>query len=205
MDSIYQAIGTATPIWQQAVFHLGRWHALVAGAYGVAAWLCFLNARLIKEAWGVDSTWCVAAVLMCLLGANVVLQGDVFVTQTFRALARLQGWYGQRSELQYLAIGFIALAVLGLGVRIFQRIGSGAQTDSDAVSAGLLALLLLLCVRTVSAHGTDVVINVRLAGFSMGRFLELACLGWVIVGALRSLYLPSAAPETRRTGSARHV
>jgi hypothetical protein len=63
------------------------------------------------------------------------------------------------------------------------------------VSAGLLALLLLFAVRLVSAHGTDAVLNVRLLGVSIGRLFELACLAWVMWGALFSLRRPFANPK----------
>ncbi len=205
MDNIYQAVEVASPIWQQAVFRLSWWHGLVAVAYGVAAWLCFLNARATREAQGSCAMWCVAAALLCLMGANVMLQGDVFVTQMCRALARLQGWYGQRRELQYLALGLVALAVLGLGLRAFQRFKPHAQSHTDAASAALLALLVLLALRTVSAHGTDAMVNARFFGLSVGRLFELAGIAWVTLSALRNLRQPSTNPESYPSGTGRHV
>ena len=61
------------------------------------------------------------------------------------------------------------------------------------MSLGLLALLLLLAVRTVSAHGTDAVIYARFVGISMGRFFELTGIALVMWGALRSLFQPWAS------------
>ncbi len=205
MGSFVQAIEYAHPIWQEAIFNLGWGHGLVASAYGVAAWLGFLNARVARQTQGDCSIWCGAALLMCLLGANTVLQGDVFATQLFRALSRLQGWYGHRREFQYAAIGLIALIALSLGFWIFQRFETYAQIHSGSVSAGLIALLLLLAVRTVSAHGTDAVMNSRYLGLSVGRLFELAGIGWVMWGALRNLHLPWVNPETYQTGKGHHV
>lgn len=205
MDSLVQASEYAHPIWQDAIFHLGWGHGLVAGAYGVAAWLCFLNARVVRQTQGHCSIWCAAALLMCLLGANIVLQGDVFITQLFRALSRQQGWYGHRREFQYAAIGLIALIALSLGFWIFQRSETYVQIHSGSVSVGLITLLLLLAVRTVSAHGTDAVINSRYLGMSVGRLFELAGIGWVMWGALRNLYLPWVNPEPYQHGKGHHV
>lgn len=208
MQSLYQATEHASPIWQQAIYHLSWSHGLVASAYGVASWLCFLNVQTEEEAQGSCALWCAATVLLCLLGANVVLQVDVFVTQTFRALARLQGWYGQRRVLQYLLISLIALTVLlALNSRLWlsQSFRSRAQTHTGAVSAGLLALLMLFAVRLVSAHGTDAVLNVRLLGVSIGRLIELACLAWVMWGALSSLSRPFANPKLYPQGIDHHV
>ena len=205
MDDVLQAIDAASPIWQQAVFHLSWWHGLVAGAYGVAAWLCFLNVQTTKEAQGSGTFWWLAATVLCVLGANVMLQGDVFVTQASRSLARLQGWYGQRRELQCLALGLVALAVLGFGHFFSRRVESDAPANTHAVGAGLLALLVLLAVRTVSAHGTDAVVNVRYLGLSLGRFFELTALAWVMLGALRSLHRPWVHPTSYPEGFGRHV
>lgn len=204
MDNVYQAIEYATPIWQQAVFQLNWPHGLVAGAYGAVAWLCFLNARLTKEAFGRCSIWCVAVMLLCFLGANVLLQGDVFVTHVVRTLARLQGWYEQRRELQYLLIGLVALSVLVLGYKTRQRFELYTPSEVGMVSAGLLALVLLLAMRTVSAHGTDAVINTRFAGLSTGRLLELLGITSVALGALRNLRQPLANFKFNSPGS-RHV
>ncbi len=208
MQSLYQATEHASPIWQQAVYHLSWSHGLVASAYGAAAWLCFLNVRAEEEVQGSCALWWAATVLLCLLGANVVLQADVFVTQTFRALARLQGWYGQRRVVQYLLIGLMALAaLLALNSKIWlsQSFRPYAQTNTGAVSAGLLALLMLFAVRLVSAHGTDAVLNVRLLGMSIGRLFELACLAWVMWGALSSLRRPFSNPKLYPQGIDRHV
>lgn len=195
LHGLYQATEYASPIWQQAVYRLSWSHGLVAAAYAVAAWLCFLNVEIEEEALGSCAPWCWATVLLCLLGANVVLQADVFATQTLRALARLQGWYGQRRALQYLLIGLMAMAaLLALNSRhwLAQSLKHHAQPHTGAVSAGLLALLMLFAVRLVSAHGTDAVLNVRLLGVSMGRLFELAGLFWVMWGAWCSLRQPFA-------------
>lgn len=185
MDEVFQAIDAAILVWQQAVFHLSWGHGLVTGAYGAAAWLCFLNVQATKEVQVSGVFWWAASALLCVLGANVMLQGDVFVTQMGRSLARSQGWYGQRRELQYLALGLIALAVLGGGLWFFHRVEAEVQTSRGVVSAGLLALLLLLGVRMVSAHGTDAVVHARYLGLSIGRLFELAGIAWVMLGALR--------------------
>ena len=208
LQSLYQAMEHASPIWQHAIYRL-RWsHGLVASAYGVAAWLCFLNVQTEEEVQGSGTLWCAATVLLCLLGVNVVLQADVFVTQTFRALAKSQGWYGQRRVLQYLLIGFLALAVLvALNSRTWlsQELRPDVQTNTVAVSGGLLALMLLLAVRLVSAHGTDSVLNVRLLGVSIGRFFELAGIAWVMWGALSCLRLPFVKSKPYPRGTDRHV
>lgn len=198
MHSLCQAMEQASPLWQQAVDRLGWSHAALVGAYVLAAWLCFLNVQLEEEANGSSTLWWAATVLLCLLGANVVLQADVWVTQTLRALARLQGWYGQRRDWQYLLIGLMALAVpFATNSKIWRlpSFRANAQTRTGALSAGLLALLMLFAVRLVSAHGTDAVLNVRLLGVSMGRLLELAFLAWVMWGAAFSTRRPLANPQ----------
>lgn len=208
LQSLFQAMDHASLIWQQAIYRLGWSHAAVASAYGAAAWLCFLNMQIEEEALGSCALWWIAAVLMCLLGVNTVLQADVLVTQTFRALSRLQGWYGQRRALQYLVIGLITMAVLttfNSRTRLSQKLNSCSGVKAGAVSAGLLALMLLFVVRLVSAHGTDAVLSMRLFGLSIGRWFEMACITSVMWGALRSLRRPWANPQPQRKDIDRHV
>lgn len=205
MGSFLKAIEYGHAIWQEAIVHLGWGHGLMAGTYGLAAWLCFLNARLARQTQSSCSIWCGVALLMCLLGANSVLQGDVFATQVLRALAKLQGWYGHRREFQYAVIGLIALIALSLGVWMFQRFEAYAQTHAVSASAGLITLLFLLAVRTVSAHGTDAVMSARYLGLSFGRLFELTGIGLVMWGALRNLQLPWANPEPYQPGRSHHV
>ena len=99
-----------------------------------------------------------------------------------------QGWYGVRRPLQYLAEFVVALLLLFLAGRLRRELTVG-PVQSESVAVGLVVLLLLLALRTVSAHGTDAIINLYLAGVSVGRWLELGGLALILQGALHCLRL----------------
>jgi hypothetical protein len=188
MDIVFQAFRDAAPVWEQAMRQSSWYHAFIAAAYLGAAWLVFLNGYIARQARQAHLIWYLAAAAMFVLGVNTVLHGDVLVTHVLRALAKLQGWYGGRRALQYLMLGAAALAVLSAARWLRGRFAA-CDVSSEPVAFGLLAVLMLFVVRAVSAHGTDAMLNLRLAGVSLGRLLEFAGVGLVVHGALRCLRL----------------
>jgi hypothetical protein len=188
MDKLSQAFGNAIPTWEQAIMALSWYHGIILVVYLGAAWLCLLNAQIAKDEEATTFIWYLAAIALCLLGVNAVLRGDVFVTLFLRSLALLQGWYEERRLLQDLTIGALVFAFLFAASR--WRVNFAAtDLPSGSMAFGLAVLIALLALRTVSAHGTDAVLNLRLAGVSVGRLLEFAGLGLVLHGALRCLRL----------------
>lgn len=181
-----EAVYGAAAVWEQSVLGLTWYHGIIAAAYLGAAWLCFLNGHIAKNATGVYRIWFFAAAVLCVQGANTVLHGDLLVTQVLRSLAILQGWYGERRQLQYLTLVVMVLAFF-ISFKWLRARFTADQVASGPVALGVSALLLLLAVRTVSAHATDAVINQRLAGVSAGRLLEFAGIGLVLHGAVRNL------------------
>lgn len=188
MDIIFQALSKAAQGWEQAIAQESWHHALFAATYLGSAWLCLLNGHVARAAREVHVMWYAAAALLCGLGLNSVLQGDLFLTHALRELAKLAGWYAQRRELQYL---MIAMVVAGgsLAAYWWRSKFAACEVPSPTVAWGLAALLTLLAIRTVSAHGTDAVINLRMAGISAGRMMEFAGIGLVALGSMRCLRL----------------
>jgi hypothetical protein len=188
MEILVQALVDAVPAWEQALRQLNWHHGLILVAYLGAAWLCILNGYIAKGGEEACANWYVAAAVLSLLAVNTVLHGDVLVTHTLRSLAKQEGWYGQRRALQYGAVTVLVLAALWVASGL-RRAFAASDGSCVAVAAGLSVLLVLLALRTVSAHGTDAMINPHLAGVSVGRWLELAGLGLVLHGAFQCLRL----------------
>ncbi len=188
MDIFLQAFLDAEPVWEHALRQLTWYHVLIAAAYLGAAWLCVLNGYIAKSSREADAIWYVAAILLGVMAANTVLHADVFLTHLGRSLSKLEGWYGERRLVQYaLVVVFALLALWAVG---WLRIAfTASDVPSEPVAWGLIALLILLAVRTVSAHGTDAILNLRLVGVSFGRLLEFAGIGLVLHGASRCLRL----------------
>ena len=183
---ILQVFSTALPVWEQAIRQVSWYQVIVAMAYFAAAWLCLLNAHIAKGALETNFIWYVAAGTLGMLGANTVLHGDVFVTHVFRSAAKLEGWYGQRRLAQYLVISGLTLIALVAAYWLRSGLTAG-DIQSESVALGLTALVIILLIRTVSAHGTDAVLNHHVVGVSLGRLFEFAGIGLVLHGALDCL------------------
>jgi hypothetical protein len=186
MDSMIQAVTSAAQVWEQALLQSTWYHAVIVLAYLGAAWLCLLNGHIAKSARESDRVWYLAAIALCLLGVNTVLHGDVFLTHFVRAMARMEGWYGQRRWVQYGLVLLLAPIIL-LVAAWLRSAFSASDVPSESVAMGLALVLIIVSVRTVSAHGTDAILNLRLAGISFGRLLEFAGIGLVMHGALKCL------------------
>jgi hypothetical protein len=186
MDTLTQALSLATDVWEDAITQLSWHHGIVVLAYFGAAWFCLVNAHISRQNQQAHVFWYLGAAALCLLGVNTVLQADLFVTQLLRAIARLQGWYAQRRELQYAAVLLLGLLFL-LSLKGLRALLSANDLPSEQVAIGLAALLLLFAVRMVSAHATDLVLNLRLAGVTVSRLLEFASIALVMHGARNCL------------------
>jgi len=188
MDSLIQAFSSAAPVWEQALLQLTWYHGVIAAAYLGAAWLCLLNGHITRISHEQHTLWYAAAAALCLLAVNTVLHADVFVTQVLRELAKSEGWYGERRLLQALTMVAMMLVLL-LSVNSLHARFAADDAPSEPALIGMAALLLLLALRTVSAHVTDAALNFRMVGASVGRLVEFAALALVIHGTLRSLRL----------------
>jgi len=173
-----EVLAEATRLWQQGMVHAG-WHpVLVAALYLALAWRCLRHAHIAKIAQMPDAVWQTGALLLLLLAVNTMLHLDLWAAQVLRLMAQAQGWYGARRTLQHLALALLLAALSVLGQRAYRR----RKVDlwpGLAATVGLVALLLLTMLRAVSAHATDAVLNLRLAGLSVGRVVELIGIGLV--------------------------
>jgi len=188
METLRQAFDIAAPMWTQALERLSWSHGLVTVAYLLAAWFCLMNGHIARAAGETHKIWLLAASVLCLLGANTLLQVEVLLTHMLRAIAKMEGWYGGRRELQYAVVGLLALLAWPVWLRLRTAFNS-SHSASGPVVWGLTLVLLVFVLRLVSAHGTDALLNLRVLGLSLGRLTELAGLGLVMHGCLRCLRL----------------
>ena len=188
MNALMQAANEAAPLWHQSIMRLGWQHFMLALLYMAAALLCLLNAHVPKQASHGRAGWHVAAGVLCLLAVETVLAGAQWFAAVCRALAHLHGWYGERRIVQYVALAFLLALIVRFAGLLHRRLAGSGMAARDLV-LGLAALMLLNAMRHVSAHHTDLVSNLRLAGISVARLVELAALCMVVRGALVNLRL----------------
>jgi hypothetical protein len=165
-------LGVGDPTW------LG-WLTVVG--YGVAAAVCMLAGRRVvgrERLW-----WWVVAGLMVGLGVNKQLDVQGLVTEVGRVMARRQGWYRERREVQQWAVfGMLGAAVLfgGLVVCGFW----GFWRRNLLLLAGGVVLFGYLAVRAISIHHMDVVLRTRMVGVKTSVVLELTGITLISLAAL---------------------
>ena len=186
MELVYKVLVDALPVWELAIAKTGWFHAVVVVAYLSAGWLCLANAHIARQTSEPRWIWYLAVIVLCLLGINTLLQLDLLLTHLLRGIAKSQGWYAERRTLQYGAVLLIG-AVAAASAYRFRTECFASEMPSQAVSWGLAVLLLIFALRAVSAHGTDALLNARLAGASFGRLMELMGIALVVHGARRCL------------------
>lgn len=166
------------------------WVALLFVVVGV---LCLLadilgNSLEVSSAMGMGTgLWRWHTVLLWLMATNSLVQGDALFVIWMREALHAGGWYELRRPLQAATL----VALLTVSAMVFKttsRTSLWAQPEQPPVAdklagVGMTLLLLVLSLRFVSLHYTDEMLNLRMAGPSLGRWLEMAGLVLVSSGA----------------------
>lgn len=180
------AVGSAWQAWSLQIEGLSVYRGLLAFCYLTCSWLCFVSGYAARRNGERSGAWFIATALMAILAVDAVFEPTFFLVQFVRQLAQMQGWYEERRREQLYVL--ILLAIVGLFVLgwLRTRIADAWSTCGPAV-LGLSLLVALAALRAISFHDTDVFINLPIAGFSLGRLLELGGLALVWVGTIRWL------------------
>jgi len=136
--------------------------------------------------------------LLATLAANCLVHADRALVLWMREAANAGGWYALRRPLQGATL---ALLVTTVWFMVPHVVRSGRLDLSDHLRpamAGLGLLVVLLVLRLVSLHHTDFVLDARLAGLSLGRWLEALAVGLVMVPALRAKTGPVSRPFQKK-------
>lgn len=197
----------------------GRWHPgigdpsvfgwVTVGAYVLAgalcAW-CAIRASRERRDPRQRRFWAVLAVVMLVLGLNKQLDLQTWFTEVGRDMARAQGWYAIRHQVQ---LAFIAvLAVLGLLSQVWlYRILRDFGAEVRLAAIGLAFLTVFVVMRAASFHHADMLLGLKLGGWlKVNVLLELSGIGCVAGAAAWQWRRPvqgrrRPAVPARRTGS----
>jgi hypothetical protein len=174
---------------------------LTVVAYLAAAWQCFQLARgtttpipyLERRVW-----WLLATGLL-VLGINKQLDLQSAFTEAGRLLARAQGWYAYRGEVQIVFIVALALIAVVGAVALFGLTRRTPRATKVAV-LGAVMLVTFVMVRAMSFHHVDRFIGLGIGGLKINWVLELGGIAiilvaarWRAAGATRGLRRPSAS------------
>ncbi len=125
------------------------------------------------------TTWLALAAIFLALAAARTLGLQAKLTGTVRELAREEGWYYARREVQArvvlaaAALASLAPAAIAVHVR---------STRMILALSPIAALLGFLAVRAVSLHQVDAVLYRRVGGFEVNTMVELTLLTLVAAG-----------------------
>ena len=176
---------TALPAWQASLRQHGAHVALVTAAYASLGLLCLARGHALRRGGDTGPAWTGAGAALLLVALVGWFALDQLLVLMARVLASEAGWYGQRRLWQGVAIGVCASVALAAAARarpILQRM----EAPTRWAAAGLALVLAVALLRMVSLHATDLWLQTRLVGISVGRWIELIGLGGVGVGVTRT-------------------
>ena len=166
--------------WHPGIGDPTAWGWSIVLGYFLSSGLCLWDAALESSAGsrGKALFWRVLAVLLFCLGVNKQFDLLTWFWVTARQLAREQGWYTQRREVQEWIMGLAGAGAVVLGSMCCWRVRSAPRGYLFAI-LGVAFLLCFVLVRALSFHSIDKVLGFHIAGFSVNRGLE--CGGIVLV------------------------
>lgn len=181
--------------WRPGIGDPSLFGWLTVVAYALAAALCFAAAR--RGLAADDSVpgrrryrvWLGVTVLMLILCINKQLDLQSLFTDIGRALARQEGWYGQRRIVQR----WFVLMVAAGGIAAFAMLAWKSRSllrERMLLLVGLSALIAFIVIRAASFHHVDVLINSRLMGVRFNVILELGAIALIAISAARSAARP---------------
>jgi len=165
---------------------------VIFGSYLAVAFLALRAARL-EAARGLNPLiWRVLAAGCVLLALNKQLDLHNAITAFGRGLARSEGWYRQRRNVQLallVCFGLTSLAALGW---TFRRTGAEWRRHR-LTGAGMIFLITFIGVRAASFHHLDALLRVEFGGIRLHAAIEFAGICLLFVSAWHA----ARAPATR--------
>ena len=192
---------------------------LTVAAYFAAALACALAARAKRNSdtlgqtvhpifWRFDASqvpsrsrvgfprrvsffWWTLALGMLLLGINKQLDLQSILPIVGRQIAREQGWYEQRREVQrafILGVALLGVVLLAILTILFRSI----LLRRPLATIGLIFLYLFVLVRASSFHRVDLILGSAWLGLRVNGILELGGIGLVLSSAMKAVVERSA-------------
>lgn len=157
--------------WSPEIGDPGITGWVTVAAYGIAAGAsCVAGLRAPQPV--LRRFWWLLAVLLLGLMINKQLDLQSALTATGRCLAKAQGWYDQRKQVQMLFIlGLTAASVLAVAL-CFWRMRRHLPSIWVAL-VGLFGLLCFVAIRAAGFHHVDQAIGIAINNVAVNMALEL--------------------------------
>lgn len=142
----------------------------------------YLEAGSVHPERATLALWGSVAILLAILFANRLFNLQALATIAVRCAALAEGIYEGRRPLQVAAIA-VAVVCAGLAFAILSL--RRRTADERLALAGIVALAAFVAARSVSLHGIDGYLGLKVLGFSFNGLAEGAALTLILAGALR--------------------
>lgn len=147
---------------------------VTVGLYFIAALMCFRYLITASFGYGCKREqlfWLLTGLLLAALAVNKQLDLQSALTAAGRCIAKAQGWYENRREVQRdLIMMLIIFCIFGFAVMLWWLRGLWRNTGIAALGLAFVASFVL--VRAVSFHHFDALLKMHLAGMRMNGLLE---------------------------------
>jgi hypothetical protein len=181
---------------------------VTVAAYFIVAVLCFRAYTFARPPTIFDSRtitriWLGLGLLFIALGINKQLDLQSLFTQIGRSIAKAEGWYGKRHEVQALFIAILSLGGLITIIWLFWLIRHATKTYGLAL-IGTIFTITFIIIRAASFHGVDQMLGWSLLGVEMNWLLELSGITCVGVAAVLEIRRSSADRQRRKSMNDAH-
>lgn len=174
------------------------WFTVVA--YLMAAGLSAVNAWRARA--GTDRTvyrlWSSLTALLLFLAVNKQLDLQSYVTAVGRAVAREQGWYEARGNVQLafiLAVAATTVIMLALATWALR----GVRRQQWLTLVGITMILGFVLIRASSFHYVDAIIGLQFRGFRVNWIIELGAIGTFAIAAVSQIRRSGSQPRHTTT------
>ncbi len=169
-------IGDPTAVgWLTVVAYL----ATAALAFGVVK----RTPSFLREARRERTMWLLLAWLFVALGVNKQLDLQSAVTEIGRMMARDEGWYAERREVQREFVAFVAFVAIVVATALV-FVARGTSSSLRVAIFGTVAVIGFVVIRAASFHHVDVALKDSVGGFRTNWLLELSGIAVVLLAAL---------------------
>lgn len=169
-------------------------------AYFTVAYLCWRAYRVARppsifDPRSITRIWLGLGLLFVALGVNKQLDLQSLFTQIGRSMARDEGWYARRREVQAIFIVLLALGGSSVIIWLFWLTRNALRTYGLALIGAVFTVLFVI-IRAASFHRVDNMLGWSFVGLEMNWILELSGIACVGAGAVQTLR--HAATERQR-------
>ena len=170
---------------------LSEW--VTVAIYLVAALCCYLARRAAKRVMHKQEAtfWLLTALGMLFFAINEPFDFQTLITDIGKVVARRDGWYEGRHEIQFVFVIALGIAGAVVGATLLWLVHKMHWTVHLAV-AGLGSIALFILARAISFHKMDTWFVQKMPLFNQGTVQEL--IGGAIIALAAILYLLRRKP-----------